>query len=166
MTTNQFVLTHPSFENVKFAAKHIVSEMDKEGFRPDRIIALARGGAILGVILSHRLNVPVTIVSYSSKKGKGDDRNHDNALPKVEGVNLLIVDDLTDSGHSMAEVVAAYQNGCASIETSDSHIALRSDHVIRTATMYAKEGAVLRSDYYWHWLPKNSPFIHFPWETE
>lgn len=145
-----FVLTHPSFENVKQSIRHIVNTMDNDGFRPDRIVALARGGAILGVCLSHRINVPVTIVAYSSKKGKGDDRNHDNQLPEIEGENILIVDDLTDSGHSMAEVSAFYATG----------------HKVKTATMYAKEGAVIQSDYFWHFLPKNSPFIHFPWETE
>ncbi len=147
----QFVLTHPSFENVKQAARHIVNKMDEEGFRPNRIVALARGGAIIGVVLSHMIGVPVTIVSYSSKKGKGDDRNHENDLPDLDDENLLIVDDLTDSGHSMLEVTAAYTR--------------EGQRTLRTATMYAKEGAVILSDYYWHWLPKNSPFIHFPWET-
>lgn len=147
---HQFILTHPSFENVKQAAQCIVNKMDEEGFRPNRIVALARGGAVLGVVLSHKLNVPVTIVSYSSKKGKGDDRNHDNALPEIDGENVLIVDDLTDSGHSMAEVSAWYST---------------DDRSVRTATMYAKEGAVFQSNYFWHWLPKNSPFIHFPWEV-
>lgn len=153
MTTSNFVLTHPSFENVKQAAQHIVNKLDDDGYRPDRIVALARGGAILGVVLSHKLNVPVTIVAYSSKKGKGDDRNHDNDLPSIEDEKLLIVDDLTDSGHSMAEVVAAY---AGQADTA---------HQVRSATMYAKEGAVIQSDYYWHWLTKNAPFIHFPWET-
>lgn len=153
MTTSNFVLTHPSFENVKQAAQHIVNKLDDDGFRPDRIVALARGGAILGVVLSHKLNVPVTIVAYSSKKGKGDDRNHDNDLPSIEDEKLLIVDDLTDSGHSMAEVVAVYAG-------QDD-----KTHQVRSATMYAKEGAVIQSDYYWHWLTKNAPFIHFPWET-
>lgn len=149
-----FVLTHPSFENVKQAAHHIVNKLDDDGYRPDRIVALARGGAIIGVVLSHMLNVPVTIVAYSSKKGKGDDRNHDNQLPSIDGEKLLIVDDLTDSGHSMAEVVQVYANSG------------EPNHQVKSATMYAKEGAVIQSDYYWHWLPKNSPFIHFPWETK
>lgn len=147
-----FILTHPSFENVKQATRHIVDEMDKSGFRPNRIIALARGGAILGVTLSHRLNVPVTIVAYSSKKGKGDDRNHDNFLPQIDDENLLIVDDLTDSGHSMLEVADHYSSA--------------GTQRLKIATMYAKEGGVIIPDFYWHWLPKNSPFIHFPWETE
>lgn len=155
MTTSNFVLTHPSFENVKQAAQHIVNKLDDDGFRPDRIVALARGGAILGVVLSHKLNVPVTIVAYSSKKGKGDDRNHDNDLPYIDDEKLLIVDDLTDSGHSMSEVVAVYTK-----VDSDDVV-----HQVKSATMYAKEGAVIQSDYYWHWLSKNAPFIHFPWET-
>lgn len=148
-----FILTHPSFENVKQAARHIVNKMDEEGFRPDRMIALARGGAILGVVLSHMLNVPVSIVAYSSKRGKGDDRNHDNSLPDIESDNLLIVDDLTDSGHSMKEVADVYGGD------------LNPTRRLRMATMYAKEGGVVLPDYYWHWLPKAAPFIHFPWET-
>lgn len=155
-TATNFVLTHPSFENVKQAAHHIVNKLDEDGYRPDRIVALARGGAIIGVVLSHMLNVPVTIVAYSSKKGKGDDRNHDNSLPFIEDEKLLIVDDLTDSGHSMGEVVAKY----TSVD-SDEVV-----HQVKAATMYAKEGAVFQSDYFWHYLPKNAPFIHFPWETK
>ena len=162
---SNFVLTHPSFENVKQAVRHIVDKMDEDGFRPNRIVALARGGAILGVCLSHALNVPVTIVAYSSKKGKGDDKNHDNVLPSLDDENLLIVDDLTDSGHSMAEVTEFYTVD-KSEEVETPYGPGRRFRNVRTATMYAKEAAAIESDYYWHFLPKNSPFIHFPWETK
>lgn len=148
-----FILTHPSFENVMDSARSIVGQMDDSGFRPSRIIALARGGAVLGVILSHKLNVPVTIVSYSSKAGKGDDRNHANILPTdIEG-DLLIVDDLTDSGNSMDEVVEHFKSWGGT-------------RTVLSATMYAKEGGVCTPTYFWHWLPKNAPFIHFPWEMQ
>lgn len=125
--------------------------MNEEGYRPDRIIALARGGAVPGVMLSHRLGIPVTIVAYSSKSGAGDNRNHDNILPTLPAgsTKLLIVDDLVDSGRSMAEVVEYY---------------MESTQQIKVATMYAKEGTAVVPDYYWHWLNKDAPFIHFPWE--
>lgn len=148
--TVPFILTHPTFENVKQAANHIVEQLNKEGVRPNKIVALARGGAILGVILSHRLNVPLVIVAYSSKAGKGDDRNHDNILPVIENSTVLIVDDLTDSGHSMDEVSQHF---------------LKFNNEVKTATMYAKEGGKLIPDFYWHWLQKTAPFIHFPWEV-
>ena len=147
-----FILTHPSFDNIKQAVNHIVEKMNEDGYRPDRIVALARGGAILGVMLSHRMNIPVTIVAYSSKAGAGDNRNHDNVLPPLTNKKLLIVDDLVDSGKSMEEVVAHYSG-------------LIPDNNFRVATIYAKEKSVVEPDYYWHWLAKDAPFIHFPWET-
>lgn len=144
-------LTHPSFENVVQAARDIVTSMNADGYVPDRIIALARGGAILGVILSHLLKVPVTIVSYSSKSGNGDNKNHDNKLPEVDGQSLLIVDEIVDSGLSMKEVANWYL--------------FPQPRRVRTASMYAKEGSAYTPDYCWHPLASDAPFIYFPWEV-
>lgn len=143
-------LTHPTYGNVETACAHIIKELDTKGIRPTRIVALSRGGLTLGVILSHNLNIPMTPVQYSSKKGVGDNRNHCNDLPAIANEVLLIVDDIADSGHSLKEVVDFYTS-------TDSNS-------VFSATMYLRQGSVIVPSSHWHSLQQEGPFIHFPWE--
>lgn len=143
------ILTHPSYGNVETACLHFMNEMDMKGIRPTKIVALSRGGLILGVILSHNLHVPMIPVQYSSKIGKGDDRNHVNELPNLIGQVVLVVDDIADSGHTLDEVVKHFSDTGSNVFS---------------AAMYWKEGSVITPTMHWHELPTDAPFIHFPWE--
>lgn len=145
-------LTHPTYGNVETACLHIITELDRKGIRPTKIVALSRGGLMLGVILSHNLNVPMVPVQYSSKIGKGDDRNHDNVLPEITNETILVVDDIADSGHSLDDVVEFYLN--------------MKQNKVFSAAMYVKEGSVITPTVAWHTLVKTGPFIHFPWEKQ
>lgn len=149
-------LTHPTYGNIETACVHIINELDSKGIRPSKIVALSRGGLMLGVILSHNLNVPMIPVQYSSKAGKGDDRNHDNELPEIYDEVILVVDDIADSGHSLEEVCNFYRNG-------NGLLGAFSNQVF-SASMYLKEGSVHSPTVHWHHLKKAGPFIHFPWE--
>lgn len=144
-------LTHPTYGNIETACVHIINELDKQGIRPTKIVALSRGGLMLGVILSHNLNVPMVPVQYSSKAGKGDDKNHTNQLPEIQDEDILVVDDIADSGHSLAEVCKFYET----FENANN---------VFSASMYLKEGSVHTPTVHWHHLEKDGPFIHFPWE--
>lgn len=143
------ILTHPSYDNIEFALKHIIEQLDKINYQPDVVIGLARGGLIPAVIVSHALNIKMEAVHYSSKTGKGDNKNHHNKLPKLtEYKRILCIDDIVDSGHTVKEVVDHYSK----------------THQIKTATLYYKEGSVIKPDLYWWTIPQDSPFITFPWE--
>jgi len=74
---------------------------------PQSILAIGRGGFILGTMLSHKLDLPLAAVLT-----KGYDKN-DKALPKVEVSNIigdlvssvLICDDVFDSGKTFKAVL-------------------------------------------------------------
>jgi hypoxanthine phosphoribosyltransferase len=143
------ILTHPSFDNIEHALKQMTDKLDKINFQPDLIVGLARGGLTPAVILSHSLNVKMAALFYSAKGGRGDDRNHDNKLPRYPGhKRILFVDDITDSGHTLKEVYDFYHD----------------KYDIKTATLYHKEGSIIKPDITWWEIPKDSPFITFPWE--
>lgn len=145
------VLTHPTYGNIETACVSIIQQLDAKGIRPTKIVALSRGGLMLGVILSHNLSVPMVPVQYSSKAGKGDDKNHTNQLPEILDETILVVDDIADSGHSLQEVCDFY-----SVPTQNNEVF--------SASMYLKEGSVHTPTVHWHDLKKDGPFIHFPWE--
>lgn len=141
----------PSWHDIHIGCASIVTSLLLvEQNTPKKIIGVARGGLIPATILSHLLkDVPLIPINYSSKKGKGDNKNHSNELPNIKNETILIVDDIVDTGHSMLEIV--------------KHFKQFSSNVI-TASLYYKFGAVYTPDFYMEKIPKDSNWIVMPWE--
>jgi hypoxanthine phosphoribosyltransferase len=116
----------------------------------NNVVAPVRGGLLFGTIASHKLNVPVIPIAYSSKKGAGDDKNHTNQLPDIDGETLLITEDIIDSGHTLKEIVTHYQD---------------KGHKVITAAFHFKETAVFHPDLYFWRIPADSEFITYPYEN-
>lgn len=143
-------ITDPSYDMLHTAALVMVKEARKLGWI-DAIVAPVRGGLMFGVIASHKLNVPLITVNYSSKSGAGDDKNHDNIIPDLSRFKtVLLVDDIIDSGNTMVELGVAFeQQGVKAI----------------TAAFHYKEGAVYHPDLYFWRIPEDSEFINYPYEA-
>ena len=142
-------ITGPSYDQLHNAAITMVREARTLGWI-DGVLAPSRGGLWHGVIASHKLNVPLTPIQYSSKSGAGDDKNHANILPDVQGKTLYLVEDIVDSGRTMKEIVEHYT----------SH-----GHTIITAAFHYKESAVFHPDLYFWRIPADSEFITYPYEV-
>ena len=142
-------ITNPTYDQLHNAAIAMVREARTLGWI-DRVLAPSRGGLWHGVIASHKLNVPMTPIEYSSKAGAGDDKNHGNILPGVEGKTLYLVEDIVDSGHTMKEIAEYYT---------------QQGHTVITAAFHYKEGAVFHPDLYFWRIPVDSEFITYPYEN-
>lgn len=143
-------ITDPSYDALHAAAITMVREARTLGWI-DAVVAPARGGFLFGVIASHKLNVPLIPVKYSSKTGRGDDKNHDNELPVIEkGKTVLLVDDIVDSGQTLKEIVEFYTS---------------QGVTVITAAFHYKDGAVFHPDLYFWRIPSDSEFINFPYEN-
>lgn len=144
-------ITNPTYDMLHHAALTMVREARTLGWI-DRVVAPVRGGLMFGVIASHKLNVSLTTVEYSSKAGAGDDKNHSNTLPAMDDdiKTILLVDDIVDSGHTLTEIVQHYTG--------------RGIRVF-TAVFHYKEGAVFHPDLYFWRIPKDSEFITYPYEN-
>lgn len=142
-------ITEPSYDMLHTAAVTIVREARTLAWI-DAVVAPARGGLLFGTVASHKLNVPLVCVNYSSKQGKGDDKNHANVLPALNYNTILLVDDIIDSGGTMKEISEFYKGS--------------GNHVI-TASFHFKEGAVFHPDLYFWRIPHDSEFIVYPYEN-
>lgn len=90
-------ITHDRFlADVKALARAI----EAGEWAPDMLVGVGRGGLVPAVYLSHRLNLPMLSIDYSS--ASADAALADVAARSAAGTRLLIVDDINDSGGTIA----------------------------------------------------------------
>lgn len=142
-------LTHPSWGQIDKACALLANKVLKDGFEPNIIIGLARGGLVPAVIISHILEVKMFPISYSSKIGNGEYKEYENDLPLIRTKNILLIDEISDSGNTLKETVDHYK---------------LCQHEVRSAVLYHKKGSIITPDYVWQTIPQDSVWIIFPWE--
>ena len=72
----------------------------------DYIVGIVRGGAIPAVCLSHRLEMPMKCVSWSTfHADQMKESAWDIAEDIQEGKRILVVDDILDSGRTIRELL-------------------------------------------------------------
>ena len=85
--------------SVQVYADEVKSELLR--WDPDVIIAIARGGCVPGVYLSHLLNKPLEIVTWQTRDGAKKQSLDFMSKDK----QALIVDDINDSGLTFNEIL-------------------------------------------------------------
>ncbi len=87
-------------EQVRKYVLKVFIKMYQDKFNPDIIIGLARGGLVPGVYLSHLLGIPF--------KALNKDELFKNS--KFEYPNALIIDDINDTGRTLADFNSKYSD--------------------------------------------------------
>jgi len=129
-----------------------VEGIDFKGITFDRIICIHRGGLPLGVMLSHRLNLPLDI-SYITRYDKLSHYISREEIIKrnIEGNDILIVDDISDSGITLKKLYEVVQKkGAKSITTIS--------YAIKNQTKFTPT-------YYKVVVPQDR-WVVFPWEIK
>jgi hypoxanthine phosphoribosyltransferase len=128
-------------------------------WRFNQIVCIARGGLRVGDILSRIFKLPLAIIFTSSYTGDtGTSRGeltvseHLSMTTPELGDKVLLVDDLVDSGVTLAEVTQRIVRGHPGVKE------------IRTAVLWYKAASHVRPDYFAQYLPE-SPWIHQPFEA-
>jgi hypoxanthine phosphoribosyltransferase len=124
----------------------------------DAIVGLSRGGLVPAVELSHYLNIPMYIADISHPDSKGDNINqHKDIIPDVKEINLLVVDDILDSGWSVKSLI--------------ERMNINHKYSFHVAALFAKQQALglLFKNHgvdivYGELVEDDGPFICFPWE--
>ncbi|MET3105681.1 hypoxanthine phosphoribosyltransferase [Oxalobacteraceae bacterium GrIS 1.18] len=130
----------------------------ESGWEFNQILCLARGGLRPGDTLSRVFNVPLAILSTSSYReaagtlqGVLDIASHITIPSGTLSGNLLVVDDLVDSGVTMQKVV----------EHLFAHFPSLIE--VKTAVIWQKACSKLVPDFAVDFL-KTNPWIHQPFE--
>jgi hypoxanthine phosphoribosyltransferase len=133
-------------------------QVHRDGYAFDSLLCLARGGLRVGDVISRIYDKPLAILAASSyradagrQQGELDIASFVTSTGGELRGKLLLVDDLVDSGVTLAQVI--------------EHLKQRFTAVteVRTAVLWYKAVSAFKPDYYAAYLPE-SPWIHQPFE--
>ena len=141
--------------NYGIACRALATRVADDGYRPDIILAIARGGLFVAGSLGYALSVKNLYVMNVEYYTGVDERLDVPVMlpPYVDVVDMrdtrvLIADDVADTGHTLALV----RNHCLS-EVAE----------VRTAVLYEKSRSVVECEYVWKYTDQ---WINFPWSTQ
>lgn len=136
------------------ASLELAAQVHSSGFVPDCVVAIARGGLLLAGSVAYALDVKscgaINVEFYT-----GVDLRLDQPVllspmldtPAVAGRKVLLVDDVSDSGRTLAMVLDLLRAANAEV---------------RTLCLYSKPKTVLVPDFVWR---NTSKWIAFPWSS-
>ena len=141
--------------DVGLATRELAASVNDDGFHPDVILAIARGGLIVAASLGYALGVKNTwTMNVEFYTGVDERLELPIILPPVpelvdlEDAKILIADDVADTGATLALVK----------EFCGSHVG-----EARIATLYEKPHSKVKCEYVWR---RTDKWIVFPWSAE
>ena len=134
----------------------ICREILLDGFNPEVIVGLSRGGLTPGVMMSHWMQKPFKPVKASLR----DFPEWEDYLPKKTDERVLIVDDICDSGETF-DRIKSYIKGPRINQPLELPVE------VRFATLWWNNECNVEPHYYVNEIAKDSTgtWIHFPWES-
>ena len=157
MLTDDGKHLYVSWDEYHMLIERLALKIAGSGWAFDQILCLARGGIRPGDVISRVFDKPLAIMSTSSYRAEAGtiqgrlDLAKYITMPKGElAGRVLLVDDLSDSGVTLAAVVDRLR-GVPSITD------------LRSAVIWVKGVSGYQPDYHVEALP-SSPWIHQPFE--
>lgn len=147
------------WHDINFCLSAIKDKLKADNFIPDIIIAVGRGGLIPGTLLAYKMDVGIVInyaiKTYSNQNTQTEDlwviQSPNEGFSDYRNKNILVVDDLSDSGNSLKYI--------ADQLTNQYHL-----ENIKTATLCIKDKTGFIPDYYIQKYPSDT-WLVFPWEV-
>lgn len=114
MTETTPALHYLSYETFLAQLTSVADQVRASDWAPDFVVGIGRGGLVPAVYLSHRLDLPMLSIDQSSKvPGFAEELLGKVAEKSAHGERLLFIDDINDSGGTIARVRALLaEAGC------------------------------------------------------
>ncbi|GIU71605.1 MAG: phosphoribosyltransferase [Candidatus Nitrosocaldaceae archaeon] len=141
-----------SWDDVYDICIKLAEDIIDDDYNIDTIIGVSRGGLIPARIFADIFDIHdifIITAQYYIDINKRLDKpiiNINTAIEKLKGKNVLIVDDITDTGNTMLALIDILKD--------------KADN-IKTLTLYKKPKSVFKPDYY---SEVTDEWIVFPWE--
>ena len=122
--------------------------------RPDTIVGLSRGGLVSARILADFLQIRhifvlgISLYDGIDKKGKKPKIIQTLPSSAIKGKKVLLVDDVADSGLSLA--------------LAKEYLLKKGASELKIATIHYKPGSIIKPDYF---VSTTQAWIVYPWEV-
>lgn len=150
-TTESEVLTWAELGEV---TDHLARQVADSGFRPDVVIAIARGGLVIAGSMTYALDVKlVDAINVEFYVDVNETRPDPILLaPMLDSASIaeqkiLVVDDVADTGRTLALVLKLLRGFGADV---------------RSAVLYHKPRSIMTPDFFWR---HTDAWIDFPWSA-
>ncbi len=151
MEPSREVLTWPLFGE---ATRGLATAITADGYRPDLVVAIARGGLAVAGSLAYALGVKnCTCINVEFYRGVDERLDVPVVLPPyldpadLRDATVLVADDVADTGVTLDLV-----RGICADQVRE----------VRTAVLYHKPRSVVTPDYAWR---RTDRWIDFPWSS-
>jgi uncharacterized protein len=137
------------------ASRELAQMIADDGYEPDMILSIARGGLLIGGALGYAMAVKNTYtMNVEFYTGVDERLEVPRILPPAPDfvdlahAKILIADDVADTGHTLKSVGMFCQGKVGEV---------------RTAVLYEKPHSVVKCDYVWR---RTDLWINFPWSEQ
>ncbi len=144
---------HLSWDDIQRLTEALAEKIVASGFEPDVIVAVSRGGFDPARILCDQLGVrrlaSVQVEAYDGMVKRLEPAVILPVNDKLEGKNVLVVDDVSDSGASLLKV--------------KEYIEGKSAREVRIATLHIKPWSKYMPHYF---VESVDAWVVYPWELK
>ncbi|MHA1590760.1 MAG: phosphoribosyltransferase [Candidatus Njordarchaeales archaeon] len=141
-----------TWESIIHKTLKLCKKVESAGFYPDILVSILRGGAIPAAIFSDYFGIknvaPLRIIFY---KGVGETAEEPRIIQPllidVRGRNVLIVDDVADTGRTL--------------KTAFEHVKSKDPKEVKIATIHLKPWSIVVPDFF---IETTDKWIVYPWE--
>jgi hypoxanthine phosphoribosyltransferase len=137
------------------AARDLARQVVDDGYEPDLILSIARGGMLVGAALGYALDVKnawtMNVEFYTGVEERLDVPMILPPVPELvdlESARMLIADDVADTGETLKLV----KDFCAGKVAE-----------VRCAVLYEKPPSAVKCEYVWR---RTDRWIDFPWSAQ
>jgi len=144
-----------TWDELGSASRELARRVHDDGYRPDMVLAIARGGLLVAGALGYALGVKNTFtMNVEFYTGVDERLEVPMILPPVPDLidvsdyRVLVADDVADTGETLALV----KEFCAGKVAE-----------VRAAVLYEKPRSRVRCEYVWR---RTDRWITFPWSAD
>lgn len=151
-----------NWNQIEIAVSELGNQITRSNWKPNYIVGISRGGLIPAVLLSQYLNIPMKPLLISLRDHVGSVSDATMAEDAVNLKNILIIDDINDTG----ETIAWLKQDWEALAYSENWIKIWGNNV-RFGTINNNVGSKETVDYYANLVNKteNDLWVVYPWES-